>query len=228
MRGPGVVLSTCPPPLPPPSHQRHTYKHTYTQTQTYQRCRRIPSVALPPPPSPSIASAFDPADLRSSHGATLAVAGVRMPKGDGRGRDAAVGEGRGGGAESRRRRWRWARGSTRFGKRRARGEAKTLRRSIPSLRATRFRSPAAFMHQERGQRGGGGWARVRGGGVRGRGDASERDAGFPRNYSARRTRGSSQVILALGCRVIYPALLPYLPRLESERDRAKDRERKSE
>ncbi|KYM78391.1 hypothetical protein ALC53_11046 [Atta colombica] len=83
-----------------------------------------------------------------------------MPKGDGRGRDAAVGEGRGGGAESKRRRWRWARGSTRFGKRRARGrgggggEAKTLRRSIPSLRATRFRSPAAFMHQERGQRDG--------------------------------------------------------------------------
>jgi len=35
-----------------------------------------------------------------------------------------------------------------------RGEAKTLRRSIPSLRATRFRSPAAFMHQERGQRSG--------------------------------------------------------------------------
>ncbi|KYN20743.1 hypothetical protein ALC57_06649 [Trachymyrmex cornetzi] len=34
------------------------------------------------------------------------------------------------------------------------GEAKTLRRSIPSLRATRFRSPAAFMHQERGQRDG--------------------------------------------------------------------------
>ncbi|EGI61552.1 hypothetical protein G5I_10115 [Acromyrmex echinatior] len=33
-------------------------------------------------------------------------------------------------------------------------EAKTLRRSIPSLRATRFRSPAAFMHQERGQRDG--------------------------------------------------------------------------
>jgi len=44
------------------------------------------------------------------------------------------------------------------------GEAKTLRRSIPSLRATRFRSPAAFMHQERGQRDGGRWARVRGGG----------------------------------------------------------------
>lgn len=151
-----------------------------------------------------------------------------MPKGDGRGRDAAVGEGRDGGAESRRRRWRWARGSTRFGKRRARGEAKTLRRSIPSLRATRFRSPAAFMHQERGQRGGGGWARVRGGEERGRGDASERDAGLPRNYSARRTRGSSQVILTLGCRVIYPALFLYLPRFESERDRTEDRERKTE
>jgi len=52
-----------------------------------------------------------------------------------------------------RERWRWARGSTWFGKGRARGEAKTLRRSIPSLRATRFRSPAAFMHQERGQEG---------------------------------------------------------------------------
>lgn len=77
-----------------------------------------------------------------------------MPKGDGRGRDAARGEGRDVGAASRRkRRRRWARGSTWFGKRRARGEAKTLRRSIPSLRATRFRSPAAFMHQERGQRG---------------------------------------------------------------------------
>lgn len=144
-----------------------------------------------------------------------------MPKGDGRGRDAAVGEGRGG-AESRRRRWRWARGSTRFGKRRARGEAKTLRRSIPSLRATRFRSPAAFMHQERGQRAGGRWARVRGGEEQGRGDASERDIGLPRNYSARRTRGSSQVILALGCRVIYPALLLYLPRFESERDRTRE------
>lgn len=151
-----------------------------------------------------------------------------MPKGDERGRDAAVGEGRGGGAESKRRRWRWARGSTRFGKRRARGEAKTLRRSIPSLRATRFRSPAAFMHQERDRGGGGGWARVRGGGERGRCDASERDAGLPRNYSARRTRGSSQVILALGCRVIYPALLPCLPQLESKRDRTKDRERKIE
>jgi len=46
---------------------------------------------LPPlPPSP-IPSAFDPVDLRSSHGATLAVAGVRMPKGDGRDRDASGG-----------------------------------------------------------------------------------------------------------------------------------------
>jgi len=36
-------------------------------------------------------SAFDPVDLRSSHGATLAVAGVRMPKGDGRDRDARGG-----------------------------------------------------------------------------------------------------------------------------------------
>lgn len=67
----------------------------------------------------------------------------------------AVGEGRGGGAESR---------EKEVGKRvdsvwkeegQGGEEAKTLRRSIPSLRATRFRSPAAFMHQERGQRGGG-------------------------------------------------------------------------
>lgn len=40
-------------------------------------------------PSPSSQSfrsfVFDPAALRSSHGATLAAAGVRMPKGDGRG-----------------------------------------------------------------------------------------------------------------------------------------------
>lgn len=33
-------------------------------------------------------------------------------------------------------------------------------------------------------------------------------ARLTRNYSARRTRGSSRVILALGCRVIYP--IPYL------------------
>lgn len=45
----------------------------------------------------------------------------------------------------------------------------------------------------------------------------ERDARLPRNYSARRTRGSSRVILALGCRVIYPALLPFLPRLFGSR-----------
>lgn len=48
---------------------------------------------------------------------------------------------------------RWAREGRRFGKRRARGEAKTLRRSIPSLRATRFRSPAASMHRWAGERG---------------------------------------------------------------------------
>lgn len=50
---------------------------------------------------------------------------------------------------------KWRRGGQegrRFGKRRARREAKTLRRSIPSLRATRFRSPAASMHQRVGQR----------------------------------------------------------------------------
>jgi len=56
--------------------------------------------------------------------------------------------------------------------------------------------------------------------IRGRKEERERErerergrcTGLPRNYSARRTRGSSQVILALGCRVIYPALLPFLPR----------------
>lgn len=60
----------------------------------HRYCRRIVGVALQPPPlppSPPIPSAFDPVDLRSSHGATLAVAGVRMPKGDGRDRDASGG-----------------------------------------------------------------------------------------------------------------------------------------
>lgn len=72
-----------------------------------------------------------------------------------------------------------------------------------------------------------GWARVRGGEEQGRGDASERDIGLPRNYSARRTRGSSQVILALGCRVIYPALLLYLPPV-SERTRPNEGQRKED
>lgn len=55
----------------------------------------------------------------------------------------------------------------------------------------------------------------------------KREAGLLRNYSARRTRGSSQVILVLGCRVIYPALLPFLPRLlrlESKRDDERERD----
>lgn len=56
----------------------------------------------------------------------------------------------------------------------------------------------------------------------------EREAGLLRNYSARRTRGSSQVILALGCRVIYPALLPFLPRLRLESKRDDEGERDTE
>lgn len=75
-----------------------------------------------PLPPPFSSSSFDPVDLRSSHGATLAMAGVRMPKGDGRGRDAA--EGRRAAMREAARRRRWARGSTWFGKRRARREGK--------------------------------------------------------------------------------------------------------
>lgn len=86
--GPGVVLSTC-PLLPLPERCTHTHIHTrgvYTRGdgRSIARQRRHRLLSCFP-------SAFDPVDLRSSHGATLAVAGVRMPKGDGRGRDAARG-----------------------------------------------------------------------------------------------------------------------------------------
>lgn len=89
--GPGSFFLSL--SLLPQRRDMHTHTHThYVHTPTHYH--RIVGVALPPPPSepsPPIPSAFDPVDLRSSHGATLAVAGVRMPKGDGRDHDASGG-----------------------------------------------------------------------------------------------------------------------------------------
>jgi len=109
--------------LPPTTLCINTHAHTHTHARA-----RAPT--LPPHRKRRVAAtiSFYCFCLRScgpkEQSRSNPCRGVRMPKGDGRGRDAAVGEGRDGDAESRRRRWRWARGSTRFGKRRAKGGGK--------------------------------------------------------------------------------------------------------